>query len=44
MDGRIYVVEFTDIVGFLGFFLVIVIAMELIKSVCVQVPDRTIHS
>lgn len=43
MDGPLYIVEFHDLIGFLGFFLVILIALELMQSVWVYMQDHTIH-
>jgi len=43
VDGPVYVFELQDIIGFLGFFLVVLITLELMRSVWVYVNDHTIH-
>jgi len=43
VDGPVYLFQLQDIIGFLGFFLVVLIALELMESVWVYVKDHTIH-
>jgi len=43
VDGPVYLTDLRDIIGFLGLFLVILIALELMQSVWVYMKDHTVH-